>query len=78
MNDYREIRIEYMEDAERLSIILANNGYSVTVNPVYESIDDIKKRYRGRLPSCPIKATVKEYAVHINGTVMRPEVYNDD
>ena len=69
INENKVLEIEYMEDMERLVSILANNKYEVQVTPVYETEEDIKKRYPNHSQPSLVKPRIKYYSVKIVGKI---------
>jgi hypothetical protein len=65
-----EIEIEYPETAAHLVEILTQNDYIVQAEPVYQTLDEVKKdyprSYRGR-------PRIKHYSIKIVGKIDKPD-----
>lgn len=75
MDNFKVLKIDCREETEQLVTILANNGYKVNVEPVYETEEDLKSE--GRYISRHVRPRIKHCTVEIVGIVEKP-VYCGD
>ena len=67
------VKINTPEAMEHLISILADNGYVVKVVPVYETEEEINKRYHNRVSSL-YQPRITHYLVSIIGTAIKPVI----